>query len=95
MVLRNLFLGNRSVNMFPQEQIQTQQQFLLETLFSIQSAQSGYKENNWGNLVGSLDVKRTLYVRCSYSETAIITVLKSTARIWLVKAGEGLACSDL
>jgi hypothetical protein len=95
MVLCNPFLGNELVNMFPQQQIQTQQQLLLEIVFSTRSAQSGYKENNWSNLVRSLAVKRTLYVRCSYKETVIITVLKSIAMIWLVKAGEDLVCSDL
>jgi hypothetical protein len=33
----------------------------------------------------SAAVKRRLHVCCSYSETAIITVLKSVARMWLVK----------
>jgi hypothetical protein len=35
--------------------------------------------------VESLAVKRRFYVWCSYSKTVIITVLKSVARIWLVK----------
>jgi hypothetical protein len=34
-------------------------------------------------------------VCCSYSVNVIITMLKSVARIRLVKAGEDLACSDL
>jgi hypothetical protein len=53
------------------------------------------KTNGTTQLVGSPSAKRRLYVCCSYSETVTIAVLKSVARIRLVKAGADLACNDL
>jgi hypothetical protein len=65
---------------------------LLETVFYTRSVQSGYKEENWGDPVScyllvdterveSPDVKRIFYVCYRYSDTVMITVLKSVARI--------------
>jgi hypothetical protein len=71
---------------------------LLEMMFTIWYVQSGYEEENWDNqfswqlkvwlwrkeLVARVAVKGRLYVCSSYSETVIITALKSIARIRLV-----------
>jgi hypothetical protein len=47
-VLCNTFLGIGSVNTSPRQRIRTQQQLLLETVFSTWSVQSGYMEDNLG-----------------------------------------------
>jgi hypothetical protein len=56
-VLCSPFLGNRSVNTFPRQRIQRIGKHitlcvLLEAVFSVRSAQSGYKEEfSWEELV--------------------------------------------
>jgi hypothetical protein len=75
-------------------------ELLLETVFSTRSVQSSYKKDSWGDqvVVGwylsveSPAVKRKLYTCCSYSETVIISALKSVARVRLVKTEK---CSHL
>jgi hypothetical protein len=55
-------------------------------LFSTRSVQRGYKENNWGDPGGcqlrveSPAMSGRLYVCCNYSETVIMTMLKSVVR---------------
>jgi hypothetical protein len=48
----------------------------------VESCKSSCEEKSCKSVV----VKRKLYVCCSYRETLVITVLKSVARIRLVKA---------
>jgi hypothetical protein len=73
-------------------------ELLLETVFSVRSVQSVLIRKTMGlpnyllvvscqliERVESVPMKRRLYVCCSYSETVIITMLISVARIRLVK----------
>jgi hypothetical protein len=85
------------------KQASTTIEWLLETVFSVRSVQSGYKEDNWGRTsylrvespamkervsCKSATLRKRLYVCCRYSETVISTLLKSVARVRLVKTEE-------
>jgi hypothetical protein len=48
------FIGNGSLNVPAATDKHATIEVLLETVFSIQSAQRGYKEDNWGNRVSSV-----------------------------------------